>query len=280
MIDEVTLFCFWGSGDVLNYTWAPREIKERISKNIKVRILCRKNHHILFQNNKYVDEIVDVNENLAEQYKRIQTIGLYKNEINMWCLFPPKEIMDSSFWDIPWEVARNLNIFFKCDVFKKEDNFLPEIYYTDEDRKVVADFVQKNSPYIIVETEFKSGQNRYSSNDIMSIFSKNIKNDKFKYFTSCFFTNVIEPFQNLSNFTLPQAGLIIEQSRAFYGMSSGLTVMSFERTLKELNRRIFACHKPFWYDCVTKHNQCDKTIMISSDAYLNFTISDINKLDI
>lgn len=279
MINEVTLFCFWGVGDTLNYSWAPRLIKERISKNIKVYVLVKKSHEHIFKNNRYVDKLVVVDDGFADTYKKSANIGQMPNEINMWCLLQPKTIMNYNYWDIAYESGRNINVLFHEDIIKQDDSLLPELYYTDEQIQFAEDFKAKYYPYIIVETEFKSGQSDFDANYIIANIAYGIKECKYNVFSSAAFYQLVPPFNNLLHIPLPEIGLLIERSKAFYGLGSGLTTVSFEKTLSEPERRVIAVRRNNCIDYHTKKTNILNTILISNDAYVCFTIRDINNLN-
>jgi hypothetical protein len=248
-------------------------IKERVG-DIFIRILCMEKHNVFFIKNPFVNEICTIENDFARRNRGTKRFNLYKNEINMWCMMPEK---DPDAADIPWSSARNINEFFKSKIITKEDNLLPELYYTQEERESVSNFIDENSPYVIIETESFSGQCMYNARTIMDRLSERIQNNKYKLFTSAFSTDIKHPFYSLNNFDLRQAGLLIESSKAFYGISSGMTVVSFEKTLKEPPIRIFAGAK-CWYDSMCRYDNAKNTINIDSKNYIDYVSDDINKL--
>lgn len=229
----VTLFQFCGAGDTLMTTWAPKLIKERI--NIKVNYAVKKSHEQFLINNPYIDDIIIVPDNVAKTNRTLSEPNLFENELNLWCGCPKRtNVRPIANWQITEEIARNISSFFNSDIITHQDNLLPQLFFSQEEKRIATDFYYKNAPYIILESEYFSGQLHSIKNpkpeDILSTIANNI-NPNINIFTSSS-TPIPEPFKNLIDLPLTTIALIIENAYAFLGLGSGMSVISTERTLK------------------------------------------------
>lgn len=235
--NNITLYNFAGKGDIINTTALPRLIKEK-KPNTFIRVCCKENDKCFFNTNPFVDEIKVINDlDLIQKaaYKQnagtYKNLGMYQNEINTWCVAdnincPGKFCLASS---------QIINKFFGENVIPPGTNLLPELFYTEEEKEKINQFIKENSPYVVLETESFSGQYMSPEDFIANIVERSktwAHNLNVKIFSS--FTKFTQryPFFNLNNFNLKEVGLIIEGAESFYGIGSGMTVVSFERSLK------------------------------------------------
>jgi len=277
-MQSVTLFQLYGHGDTLNVSWAPKLLKERIP-NLKVNFGCKKSHVCFFDNNKFVDNVFIVSDSEALRCRRIPKPNLFKDELNVWCGSGKtnEQLLSARNWDIPWESAKIINNFFGRNIINVSDNLLPEMFYTQEEIDKADQFFKDHFPYIVLELECFSGQHFLSPDALMKIIGSKVTKD-IKMFTSCFSSPIISPFHSLNNYTIREVGLIIERSLAFYGIASGLSVVSWERNLKEPKKRIVAYHNDLWASQLRRYRTLENTKSILTKDFLPFVVADINAL--
>ncbi len=251
MVDEITLYNFAGRGDIINTTAMPRLIK-RSKPNVHIRICCRERDKCFWVNNPFIDsiEIIEDGFALAKAYTinhSYNNLGRWKNEVNTWVVANPNvRQWQSAGGNFCLGSGFIINNFFGCEIIKPSDNLMPELFYTEEEIEKANKFIKDNSPYIVLECESFSGQYEHYTN-----FLKKINTDVgIKIFTSIIGGKPTYPFYSLNEFNLKEVGLIIAGAECFYGVGSGMTVVSFERSLNPKTKRVidFGAASLEWYN--------------------------------
>lgn len=268
MASNVTLYNFAGRGDIINSTCVPQLLKEK-KPDCFIRICCRSRDKCFFETNPFIDDLVCIDDETVIKrvaYKHntpyYNNLNMWGNEINTWCCASDVKVRN----DYCWASSKIVNMFFKEEIIQYNDNLLPNLYYTEDEIKKANEFAEINSPYIVIEVESFSGQYEHSH-----IFISNIRNDlagkkiNIKIFTSMISPHnyLRYPFYSLNNFNLKEVGLIINNAKCFYGIGSGMTCVSFERSLNQNLKRVvdftdnlnfYTRHRPYNLEYIpTRH---------------------------
>lgn len=248
--NNITLYNFAGRGDVINSTSVIRLIKTR-KPNCFVRVCCMERDKCFFENNPFIDELVCINNQsaiskaaYAMNTRSYNNLRYWGNEVNTWICADDTKIVN----DFCWGSAAIVNKFFGEIVINYHDNLLPELFYTEKDQIKANEFIQEYSPYVVIETESFSGQ-YMAAKDFISLLLSRLQgiDVKIKVFTSAIKNPIYYPFYSLNNFNLKETGLILQGSECFYGIGSGMTVVAFERTLKDFKKIIDYQSSMDWY---------------------------------
>lgn len=237
--NNITLYNFAGCGDVINSTASIRLIKTR-KPDCFIRICCKERDKDIFSSNPFIDELICLKDDVTiskaaykNNYKTYRNLNIWGNEVNTWAGAGSHGIED----DFCFASAMNINMFFGEHIITKNDNLLPEVFYTEDEILKANEFIEEYSPYVVLETESFSGQYIETQQFINSLLEKLSGIDlKIKIFTSSMKHTLNYPFYSLNNFSLKEIGLILQGSRCFYGIGSGMTVISFERSLTDFKR--------------------------------------------
>lgn len=240
---KITLFNFWHNGDVINFTAFPRLIKERLT-DVHLKVCVNDKHKMFLATNPFVDELVGVDRNFASQYAdKLRYSNEDEIQINTWpCVArPPEEVRNFFSWDVFLETAKLVNKGIGQKIITEKDNLLPELFFTEEEKTKAKEFAAASDKFGMLELECFSGQFKENTTKIIQNVAKELaaKQD-FKLFLSFLRQPVNKPFYSLNKYNLRMAALISQYADVFFGISSGITVASFERTLNEPKKRIIA----------------------------------------
>lgn len=272
--NNITLYNFAGSGDVINFTHIPRLIKNK-KPNCFIRICCRSRDKCFFETNPFINDLycIDDDNIIAPiRYKQNEptynNLNIWGNEVNTWAFANSGVLIGAHF---NWASSRIVNMFFNEEVISFNDNLLPEFFYTKEERDKIQDFIENNKPYVVLELEAFSGQYKPFETFATEI-AENIKNSTIKVFSSFMRNKCKYPFRSLNNYNLKEIGLIIEGSECFYGIASGMSCASFERTINPNTRRVIDYIGDL--ESITRHNKMNIT-QIETNTMASYFVNDI-----
>ena len=272
---NITLFNLWHNGDVINSTSFARIIKEK-DPDTFIKFVVNQKHSIFLKTNPYIDKIEHADMQFCEKYRdQLRLTNSSDIEINTWpCVARTSEDVNNFFnWDVLWEMALVFNKFLGKDFINKQDCLLPELFYTEEEKQKALLFTKENSPFIILEIESFSGQYRENISTALNAIKPFILNrPKLKVFISLMRMPVEKPFYSLNKYNLRVASLICQYAEVYFGISSGITAATFERTLIEPKLRVLSYPTSKGVNSYFRFKQYPNTRYVVPSAFISNVI--------